>query len=69
MKNKKEKKLTSTFKLYNYIDGTEIGMSIVDIENKAIKLYKKIKSTDVIDKEEIRKFLLEIYMGNNVISC
>ena len=69
MEKKKEKKIISTFKLYNYPDGTEIGMSIIDIEKKAIKLYEKIKRIDVIDKEEIRKFLLEVYMGNNVTSC
>ena len=68
MENKKKEKKISNFKLYNLGDGTEIGMSIIDIEKKALELYEKIKKTDVIDKKEIKNFLLEVYMGNNADS-
>ncbi|MFX1502029.1 MAG: hypothetical protein ACFFDH_13785 [Promethearchaeota archaeon] len=62
--NLKEKKEDS-FKLFNYIDGTEIGAKIEDLQKKAIALWSRLfdKKEDITSmKEEIGNFLLEVYM-------
>lgn len=59
--NKKNKKNVSTFKMYNYVDGTEIGMPLNGVQEKAKRLYDQILFKNVFDKKEIKNFLLEVY--------
>lgn len=60
-------KKESTFKLFNYLDGTEIGKNLEELQKDAFNLWSRLfdKKEDINKmKEEIGNFLLEVFMGS-----
>jgi len=57
----------SNFKLFSYVDGSEVGMSLEALREKALTLYDKMRKENTFDKKEIERFLMEVIQAGEKI--